>query len=301
MRHSYTSREEAARAGLAMGHRYWFGYPVAAPAARSPTGSLASGELISCIEDPAHHLIAQLNEGRYGEVQVLSPAGIAEMQRPAMPAGKVLSVPLGHYAMGWFVVDRGPTRIIWHDGVVPDFYAYVAMLPEQKKGIVLLVNADHFLMNVSLTEVGAGAAALLAGAQPDPIRLGTIIPWALRGLWLIPLVQVFGVTATLLRVRGWRKYPDTRPARRRTWVLHVLAPIIPNLLLAVIPVLTFAKGRAGFLFLFGPDFSWLGLLCGGFAAIWMCVRTWLTLQVLRKDRSLHGFVRRLVRTGGAGA
>jgi CubicO group peptidase (beta-lactamase class C family) len=26
MRHSYTSRQEAARAGLAMGHRYWFGY-----------------------------------------------------------------------------------------------------------------------------------------------------------------------------------------------------------------------------------------------------------------------------------
>jgi CubicO group peptidase (beta-lactamase class C family) len=38
MRHSYTSREEAARAGLAMGHRYWFGYPVGAPATRSLHG-----------------------------------------------------------------------------------------------------------------------------------------------------------------------------------------------------------------------------------------------------------------------
>jgi hypothetical protein len=181
-----------------------------------------------------------LNEGRYGEVQVLSPAGIAEMQRPAASAGKMLSVPLGHYAMGWF-------------------------------------------------------------ARPDPIQLGIIIPRALRALWLIPLVQVFALTATLLRMHGWRKYPDTRPASRRTWVLHVLAPIIPNLLLAVVPVLTFAKGRAGFLFLFAPDFSWLALLCGGFAAIWMCVRTSLTLRVFRKDRSLHGFVHRLVRTGGAGA
>jgi hypothetical protein len=86
-----------------------------------------------------------------------------------------------------------------------------------------------------------------------------------------------------------------------TLPLHVLAPIIPNLLLGVIPVQTFAKGRAGFLFLFGPDFSWLALLCGGFAAIWICGRIWLTLRVLRKDRSLHGFVHRLVRTGGAGA
>jgi CubicO group peptidase (beta-lactamase class C family) len=95
MRLSYTSREEAARAGLAMGHRYWFGYPVAVPATRSPRWSVASGGLISCTEDLAHHLIVQLNEGRYGEVQVLSPAGIAEMQRPAVSAWKMLSVPLG--------------------------------------------------------------------------------------------------------------------------------------------------------------------------------------------------------------
>jgi hypothetical protein len=164
--------------------------------------------------------------------------------------------------MGWFVVDRGPTRIAWHDGVVPDFYSYIAMLPAQKEGIVLLVNADHFLMNVSLTEVGAGAAALLAGAQPEPIRLGTIIPWALRGLELIPLLQVLGVTATLLRVHRWRNHPEARPAGHRAWVLHIPAPIIPNLLLAVIPVLSFAKGRGGFLFLFAPDFSWIALLRG---------------------------------------
>jgi CubicO group peptidase (beta-lactamase class C family) len=203
MRHSCTSCEEAAWHRLAMGHRYSFGYPVAAPATRSPRGLLASSELISCTEDLAHHLVAQLNGGRYRGVRILSPAGIAELQRPVVSAGKVLSVPLGDYAMGWFVVDRGATRIVWHDGVVPDFYAYVAMLPEQKKDIVLLVNADHFLMNVALTEVGAGAAALLAGAQPDPLRLGIIIiPWALRGLWLIPLLQMLGVTATLLRVHG---------------------------------------------------------------------------------------------------
>ena len=36
-----------------------------------PLGSLPSGQLISCAEDMAHYLIAHLNGGRYGDVQIL--------------------------------------------------------------------------------------------------------------------------------------------------------------------------------------------------------------------------------------
>jgi hypothetical protein len=71
-----------------------------------------------------------------------------------------------------------------------------AIVPEQKRAIVVLVNADHFLMKPALDEVGSDAAALLSGGQPEPIRLG-MVAWALRGLLLIPLLQVIGVTATL--------------------------------------------------------------------------------------------------------
>lgn len=78
--------------------------------------------------------------------------------------------------------------------------------------MVLLINADHFLMKVALMEVGAGAAALLAGAQPEPIRLG-IIPWAPRGLILLPVLQVLGITAALLRLRQWRQHIPKRVHR----------------------------------------------------------------------------------------
>jgi CubicO group peptidase (beta-lactamase class C family) len=207
MRHSYTTRTEAQKNGLALGYRYWFGYPVADPNEQFPLGSLAAGELISSTEDLSHYLIAQLNDGRYGSVQILSPEGIAEMHRPAADF-KMMGVSLGQYGMGWFINDRGQTRIVWHDGVVPDFYAYMAILPGQKKGIVLLMNADHFLMsNTALVEMGMGAATRLAGAQPDPVLWGVIIPWALRGLLLIPVLQILGVALTLryllcLQVRG---------------------------------------------------------------------------------------------------
>ena len=121
MRHSYTTRAEALRGGLAMGYRYWFAHPVATPDLPIASGSLALSYLISSTADTAHYLIAQLNGGRYGAAQVLSPHGIAEMHRPAVVANQGLAQ--GHYGMGWFIEDRGSTLVVWHDGVVPDFFA----------------------------------------------------------------------------------------------------------------------------------------------------------------------------------
>jgi CubicO group peptidase (beta-lactamase class C family) len=42
MGHTYTSQSDARRAGLALGHRYWFGCPVPAPDLPMPRGSLPS-------------------------------------------------------------------------------------------------------------------------------------------------------------------------------------------------------------------------------------------------------------------
>ena len=72
MSHSYTSKAVAKQNGLAVGHRYWFGLPFPAPNLPIPPGSLPSGQLISSAEDMAHYLIAHLNGGRYGDVQILS-------------------------------------------------------------------------------------------------------------------------------------------------------------------------------------------------------------------------------------
>jgi CubicO group peptidase (beta-lactamase class C family) len=280
MRHSYTTRSDAQQDGLALGYRYWFAHPVADLDQQVPRGSsLPSGQLISSTEDMAHYLIAQLNDGRYGDAQLLSPAGIAAMHWPAVQF-TMMGVP-GSYGMGWFVDGQDQSAMVWHDGVVPDFFAYMAILPGQKKGIVLLMNADHFLMsNTALLEVGTGAARLLAGAQPDSLWVG-VIPWVLRGLLLIPALQLAGIAATLRRVGRWQRYPNTRPSRRRMWALHILLPVVPNLLVALAPIGILASGLAGFLFIFGPDFSWLALVCGSISGAWIFVRTALILRTAR--------------------
>ena len=103
----------------------------------------------------AHYLIAHLNGGRYGDVQILSGAGIDELHR-GVAEQRVMGVSVGKYGMGWFVDEIGQTKVVSHGGNVPDFSSFMALLPEQKKGVVLLVNADHYGLPFVLAEVGIG-------------------------------------------------------------------------------------------------------------------------------------------------
>jgi|SRR5829696_3246622 len=279
MSHAYTSQAFAKQNGLAEGHQYWFAIPFAAPNMPIPHGSLPGGLLISNAEDMARYLIAHLNGGRYGDVQILSGTGIEELHR-GVAEFRTMGISVGKYGMGWFDSVFGQTKLLWHTGILPHFFAYMALLPEQKKGVVLLFNASHHWMSPVLTDFGTGVAALLAGEQPAPSRFG-FIPWALRGQLLIPALQIAGGVATLRLLRRWRLDPERRPSGGRKWGLHILFPLIPNLLvtLTLLPVL---GKRRGYLMHYMPDYTWIAMACGTFALVWSFLRTGLVLRTLRK-------------------
>ena len=156
----------------------------------------------------------------------------------------------------------------------------MGLLPEQRRGLVLLVNADHGLPFV-LMEVGEGAAALLAGQQPPPIRFA-FIPWTMRALPLIPLLQIAGVAATVRLLTRWRQDPALRPSGGRLWGQHLLLPLIPNLALVGILAYLRSSGLLRYLHLYMPDLAWIARISGGFAGIWAVLRTGLVLETVRK-------------------
>jgi CubicO group peptidase (beta-lactamase class C family) len=280
MTHTFTSKAEAKQHGLAMGHRLWFGLPFPAPDFSTPRASLPSGQLISSAEDIAHYLIAHLNGGRYGEAQILSSAGIDELHRGVAEC-VTFGFSTGKYGMGWFENDLGQTKTFSHGGNVPDFSAFMALIPEQKKGVVLLLNADPYGLPMITEELGTGLTAVLAGQQPPPLKLD-FIRWVVRLLPLIPLLQVVGVIATLRSLRRWRRDPASRPGGGRLWGQHILLPLIPDLSLAAILAYLRSTGLIRFLHLFMPDIAWVAQISGGFASFWTVQRTRLILQILRK-------------------
>jgi CubicO group peptidase (beta-lactamase class C family) len=268
-------------AGLALGHRYWFGLPIPAPNLPVAHGALASGQLISTAEDLARYAIVMLDGGRCGDGQILSRGGIEMLQRGTVEI-LFLGRVFGHYAMGWCEDMLGPARLVWHGGTMPHFGAFVGLLPEQGTGLVLLFNACHHWMNPVLSEFGIGAAALLAGQQPKPSPFRAY-PWLLRVQALVPVAQAAGVASTLRQLSDWHRQPARRPRGARACVRHGLLPLIPNLLLAL-SLRPMLSQRRGYLKLFMPDYALLAWVCGGFALLWSLARTLLVMGALRERR-----------------
>jgi CubicO group peptidase (beta-lactamase class C family) len=282
MRHSYTSKDSARKDGLAVGYRHWFSLPFPAPEMPIPAGSLPSGQLISCAEDLAHYLIAYLNGGCYGDTQILSGIGVEALHR-GVAEQKVFGYSIGSYGMGWFDIDQGDRKTYSHGGNMPDFSAFMALVPEEMKGVVLLFNADPYGLPPLTEEIGMGATALLAGQKPAPIWLESM-KWLVRLLPLIPILQVASVFATLRNLRRWEENPALLPNKGRLLGKHILLPLVPNLSLAAILVYLRSSGLIHFLDIFMPDIAWITRISGGFAAIVACLRTGLVLRAVNRIR-----------------
>jgi len=262
MAHSFTSRASAREHGLATGYRLWFGVPIAAPSLPYVRGTLPSGYLISSAEDVGHYLMAHLDDGRYRDRVLLSPAGIAQLHRPSpFATGFRDTKTYAGYAMGWFTGERAGVATLHHGGSTPGYTTEMAILPERRLGLVVLTNAfaEHHLCE--------GVLALLLGREPPPTaaRKALGVEW----LWLALLQLVFlAVSAALLR--RWASSPRKRPApvRGRWWRLAAL--LLPN----VAVLLLVARELAGrdlplrVSLLFFPALTWLPLACAAFAAAW---------------------------------
>src|SRR5438105_12769001 len=147
MVHSFASLDAARRDGLASASTLWFGLEQAHPqGAGFRSDTVPAGFLMSSAEDMSHFLAAQLSDGKYPATgfSILSPAGTAELHRPAVPAG--LSAQGGSYAMGWFVGPRSHLgNTIWHNGSAASMHSMVIMLPTEKWGVVLLSNVESIV------------------------------------------------------------------------------------------------------------------------------------------------------------
>jgi hypothetical protein len=230
----------------------------------------------------AHYLIAHLNGGRYGATQILSSAGIDELHRGVKEI-KMGDLSGGFYGMGWFENNLDQVKTYSHGGNVPDFSAFMALVPEQKVAMVLLFNADPYGLPFIIEEIGMGATALLADQQPAPIKLD-FIQWIFRLLPLIPLQQIAGVAVTLGFLRRWQREPESLPSQGRLWRQHILLPLIPNLTLSAMLIYLQSSGMIRFLQLFMPDLALVAKISGVFATIWVSLHTGLMLQLLRKPR-----------------
>ena len=222
-----TSTGAAQRAShLAQRHLVVYGLPLAAAELSGFQGG--SGGVVSTAADMAHYLIAQSDGGQYAKHRVLSPAGIALMQTPALGLAS-------NYAMGWVASHTHGVRTVEHNGVLSTFYAEAVLLPDSGYAFVLLYHEYALASSmVAFPIIKNGVVALLTGQEPG----GGKLSMPMLGILLAALTALATGLAiwSLLRLPRWKTRVALGVPRWK------LVPVLiwlfaPGILLLILPQL----------------------------------------------------------------
>ncbi len=226
---------------MAIGHTPWFFTKRALSDNATDRGTAPAGGIVASANDLALYLQMIMN----GEDDVLSAEGKATMMRPANTASP-------NYGFGWNVADDGT---VWHAGASPGFESLATLIPGEKNGAVVMVNAGSGLGfgETGRLREGITARALGLDFSGDDSRL--LQKALFLALALLPLVYLLSM------VWAWRHRTEVRAkASSGFGRFSLFFPLLTTLaaawvFLVLIPSLAGAPLRS--ILLFAPD---LGLL-----------------------------------------
>ena len=107
-----------------------------------------AGSIMSTVNDMCKWLQFNLNNGKVGDVQIVSEENMKELHKANMLMSAPLLVPFPEqdfysYGMGWFVETYRGHIMVEHGGNIDGFSALTTMLPDQDLGIVCLTNFNN--------------------------------------------------------------------------------------------------------------------------------------------------------------
>ena len=227
-----------------------------------------------------HYVVAQLDGGRYKGTSVLSSDGISELHRPAAPTPKEDT----SYGMGWFVGPLNDIPVVQHQGETFNFHSNVVLIPQSRKGVVVLMNAENSLDLFTAGRMGtiaAGVGSLVEGQEPPspPSNIGIFIVYgALFALLILQARSIVRSVGALRRghIRRGRIGPWWRIGfslvLSLVWALFVFV-LVPKQL--GLPLSIMANGF--------PDVVYLLIASASVALVWAVVKAVWTYAVLRGE------------------
>ncbi len=100
-------------------------------------GPAPAGSLSATGDDMAHFMIAQLNDGAYGDARILRPETAEFMRKPAFTPVP----PLPGMALGFYHEDRNGHDIIGHGGDTFVFHSDLHLILDAKVGLFVSMNS----------------------------------------------------------------------------------------------------------------------------------------------------------------
>jgi CubicO group peptidase (beta-lactamase class C family) len=279
MKNSFTSKTEAQQDGLAVGYQKWFGVAVASPNLTFSRSSIPAGQLTMSAEDFGHYLIAQLNDGNYDGVSVLSPDGISALHHPDAP----IPGTLDFYAMGWKVHHFQDVEVISHNGEVPGYTTDMFLVREKNMAIAMIMNTYSPMFGIRVSRVPSNVLRMLLGQATIPGNEFLYMQIIYALVMLIPAVNIIAVVVTFRRVRFWRRstqLPNQVQVTRYFAILFIWNAAIAYVLLVTLP--TAFEANISTVILFQPDVGWVAVVSGVFAIVWGVISTGIGISILHQ-------------------
>ncbi len=113
-------------------------------------GVAPAGAIISNIDELSHWLIALMNDGKYNGKQVLPNNVLKATLQPAIALPNAAGEALGYwellnaaYGMGRETASYRGKLLTFHGGDLPGFHSQISFMPNDKIGVIVLVQTDH--------------------------------------------------------------------------------------------------------------------------------------------------------------
>jgi CubicO group peptidase (beta-lactamase class C family) len=236
MTHTYAMTGTAREPGLTRGYATWFGLKI--PLTEQIAAPLVpAGYIISSASDMTHYLIAEMNGGVYNGTRIVSAKAMQEMQAPLAPVNGQSPVPgATSYGLGWGVGAISGTPVIVHDGQLRDFDAAMAILPEQKIAVVVLMNQNPQVV-VNDDQLYDGITQGITTGTFPPVSQTFIIFYAIFDT--IVLATLILMIGSFWRTGRWLRKFRVRAVRTGVWRAAARAVGLDLIIAALVAVAVF--------------------------------------------------------------
>ena len=140
-------------------------------------GLAPAGAINSNVKDMSQWVRLMLASGTFEGKRIVSERGFNDIVRKQMPVGGDLPFDAS-YGLGWLISDRNGHPLISHAGGVPGFNAMVEVVPDQRLGFVVLVNAaspldeviTDLVLDIMVGKPESPTASAGSAAQGEPAK-----------------------------------------------------------------------------------------------------------------------------------
>jgi len=203
---TYAFAGEAAKSTV-QGHLPWFGSRRSSEEYLPGLGTVPQGGIVSSAEDLARYMALMMN----GEDDLISAASKTEMMTPANDMSP-------DYGFGWFLnTEKG---VVFHSGASPGFEALATMVPAEKKGVAVLVNAGSGIGLGDTSHLRSGLSAKAIGLDYE----GTGVGLAGKSTFYLVVLTPFIFLACM--IWAWRKREAIRAKAGIAGLFSIWFPLL---------------------------------------------------------------------------